>query len=154
MASRALARYHPRRLGCQEEDSRAGGPRGIAEDVVVIPNAVDIDRFAPGPRDEALARSLGIADDEIVIGYILSFTAYEGIAFLIEAAALLRDRGRRVRLLLVGDGANRDELEDVLAAGLAGDGTAIVAGRVPHADIERYYRTIDVFVVPRTNDRV
>ena len=30
----------------------------------------------------------------------------------------------------------------------------IFTGRVPHDEIERYYRTIDMFVVPRTNDRV
>jgi glycosyltransferase involved in cell wall biosynthesis len=34
------------------------------------------------------------------------------------------------------------------------DGTVIFTGRVPHRDVQRYYRTIDVFVVPRTNDRV
>ena len=33
------------------------------------------------------------------------------------------------------------------------DGGAILTGRVPHDDIEGYYRLIDMFVVPRTNDR-
>ncbi|HEY0444193.1 MAG TPA: glycosyltransferase, partial [Candidatus Limnocylindrales bacterium] len=77
------------------------------ENVIVVPNAVDIDRFVPGPRDDALAASLGIGDGETVLGYISSFTGYEGIRFLIEAGAILRDRGRRVRVLLVGDGEER-----------------------------------------------
>jgi glycosyltransferase involved in cell wall biosynthesis len=34
------------------------------------------------------------------------------------------------------------------------DGTVIFTGRVPHEQILDYYRLIDVFVVPRTNDRV
>lgn len=123
--------------------------------VVVIPNAVDIERFTPGPRDERLAARLGIESDEAVIGYISSFVSYEGIGFLIEAVAILRRRGRRVRLLLVGDGEDRPNLEaQARELGLARDGGVIFTGRVRHDQVERYYRTIDVFVVPRTNDRV
>lgn len=128
---------------------------GIApESVVVVPNGVDVDRFVPGPRDKALAASLDIADDETVVGYVSGLMAYEGIDYLILAVALLRDRGRRVRLLIVGDGEARADLEATARAVGLGDGTVIFTGRVPHRDILRYYRTIDVFVVPRTNDRV
>ena len=136
------------------EDILARG--GISPEVVtVVPNAVDIAGFTPGPRDEALAQTLGIEPDETVIGYISSFTSYEGIVYLIEAAALLRERGRKVRLLLVGDGEDRANLEAAAErTGLAADGGVIFTGRVPHREIARYYRTIDVFVVPRTNDRV
>ena len=122
--------------------------------VVVVPTGVDVDRFTPGPRDEVLASSLGIGPHDTVIGYISSFTSYEGIGYLIRAAALLRDRGRRIRLLLVGDGEARADLESVAHEVGLDDGTAIFTGRVPHDDVLRYYRTIDVFVVPRTNDRV
>lgn len=123
--------------------------------VTVIPNAVDIERFEPGPRDEALGASLGIGRDEPVVGYISSFNGYEGIRYLIEAVAILRGRGRRLRLLLVGDGEASPELRAIAAStGLLADGTAIFTGRVPHVDILRYYRMLDVFVVPRTNDRV
>lgn len=121
--------------------------------VVVVPNAVDIDRFIPGPRDPALAARLGL-DDETVIGYISSFTGYEGIRFLIEATAELRRRGRAVRCLLVGDGEDRAALEAVARAEGVDDGTVLFTGRVPHDRILDYYRLIDVFVVPRTNDRV
>jgi glycosyltransferase involved in cell wall biosynthesis len=131
------------------------GRGDIEEDaVVVVPNGVDVERFVPGPRDETLAASLGIGSDDPVVGYISGLNAYEGIVYLIRALALLRDRGRRVRLLIVGDGEERSNL--VAAARELGldDGTAIFAGRVPYSDILRYYRTIDIFVVPRTSDRV
>jgi len=124
------------------------------ERVTVIPNAVDLERFLPGPRDQDLAASLRIRADETVVGYISSFTAYEGIQYLIEAVGLLHDQGRRVRLLLVGDGEERAYLEAAAAEAGLTDGTAIFTGRVAHDDVARYYRTIDIFVVPRTNDRV
>jgi PEP-CTERM/exosortase A-associated glycosyltransferase len=127
---------------------------GTAPDrVVVVPNAVDVERFVPGPRDPALAARLGIGD-EPVVGYISSFTGYEGIRYLIAATAELRRRGRRLRCLLVGDGEERAALEaEARSAGLS-DGTVVFTGRVPHERVLDYYRLIDVFVVPRTNDRV
>lgn len=123
------------------------------ERVVVVPNAVDVERFVPGPRDPGLAARLGIGDDP-VIGYISSFTGYEGIRYLIEASAELKRRGRRVGCLLVGDGEERPVLEAAARAAGVDDGTVIFTGRVPHDQILDYYRLIDVFVVPRTNDRV
>ena len=125
------------------------------ERVVVVPNAVDVARFRPGPRDPALAQRLGIGPDEPVVGYISSLVGYEGIATLIAAVAALRRDGRRLRLLLVGEGEQRPALEAAAAeAGLLEDRTAIFTGRVPYGDIQAYYRLIDVFVVPRTADRV
>jgi glycosyltransferase involved in cell wall biosynthesis len=129
--------------------------RGAAPDrVAVIPNAVDPERFTPCPRDAALAARLGLPHDVPVLGYVSSFAGYEGIRYLIEAAALLRDRGRAARLLLVGDGEDRATLEaQTRELGLE-DGTVVFTGRVPYGQILRYYGLIDVFVVPRTNDRV
>jgi PEP-CTERM/exosortase A-associated glycosyltransferase len=130
--------------------------RGIPADrVTVVPNAVDAARFTPRARDDALAGRLGIAPGEIVLGYISSMVRYEGIRYLIEATRLLRDRGRRVRLLLVGDGEERGALEERAAElGLHAERAALFTGRVPHAEIEAYYSIIDLFVVPRTADRV
>ena len=130
--------------------------RGIpAERVTVVPNAVDGTRFTPRPRDEVLAGRLGIASGEIVLGYISSMVRYEGIRYLVEATRLLRDRGHHVRLLLVGDGEDRGALEERAdELGLRADRTALFTGRVPHAEIEAYYSIIDLFVVPRTADRV
>jgi glycosyltransferase involved in cell wall biosynthesis len=130
--------------------------RGIPADrVMVVPNAVDPARFPPRPRDEALFARLGFERGETVLGYVSSMVAYEGIGYLIEATRILRDRGRHVRLLLVGDGEERGALEEqARALGLLEPGIVRFTGRVPHGDVAAYYSLIDVFVVPRTNDRV
>ena len=130
--------------------------RGCPPDrVVVVPNAVDVERFSPAPRDGALAGRLGIRSGETVLGYVSSFIAYEGIRFLIEATAILRARNHRVRLLLVGDGEERAALEACARdLGLLETGVVIFTGRVPHSAVLGHYGLIDVFVVPRTADRV
>lgn len=129
--------------------------RGCPPDtVVVVPNAVEIERFTPIPRDGSLAASLGIEPTDFVAGYVSTFTRYEGIVYMLEAAARLRDTGPRVRVLLVGDGP---ETGEIAAAGRRlglDDGTLLMPGRVPHATIAGYYSLLDAFVVPRTADRV
>jgi glycosyltransferase involved in cell wall biosynthesis len=125
-----------------------------AENVVVVPNAVDVDRFQPRPRDQSLARSLGIGPSDPVLGYISSFSPYEGIRFLLEAAAQLRADHPGLRVLLVGDGKDRSALVQAGRRLGLDDGTLIMPGRVPHDQVLQYYSLIDVFVVPRTGDRV
>jgi PEP-CTERM/exosortase A-associated glycosyltransferase len=128
--------------------------RGLApEAIAVVPNAVDIDAFHVPGRDAALAERLGILPGETVVGYISTFSRYEGIRFLIDAVARLRADGRAVRCLLVGDGEERVALEaQASALGIAGQ--VIFTGRVPHAQVLAYYGLIDIFVIPRTSDRV
>src|SRR5437773_9993197 len=106
------------------------------------------------PRDDALAASLGIPPGEPVIGCISSLNPYEGMRYLLEAAATLRAQHRALRVLLVGDGKDRDALVEAGRRLGLDDGTLIMAGRVPHDDVNRYYSLIDVFVVPRTASRV
>lgn len=128
--------------------------RGIEpEKVSVVPNAVDPDAFPLVTRDQALADRLGISSDEVTIGYISSFSPYEGIRYLVDATARLVERGLPVKCLLVGDGKERAALErQVEDLGLSKH--VIITGRIPHDQILTYYGLIDVFVVPRTNDRV
>jgi glycosyltransferase involved in cell wall biosynthesis len=131
--------------------------RGCAADhVVVVPNAVDIERFRPLVRDQGLASSLGIEPGDPVLGYVSSLNAYEGIPGLLEAAARLRTAGagRRLRVLIVGDGPDEDTIRETAHRLGLDDGTLVMPGRVPHAGILAYYSLIDVFVVPRTANRV
>lgn len=128
--------------------------RGVAEEKIhVIPNAVDANAFRPMDRDPALAGRLGIHEDEVVLGYVSSFTPYEGIHFLIEAVAALVRKGLPVRGLLVGDGEERPHLE-ARARELGVADRIVFTGRVPHDEVAALYGLIDIFVVPRTGDRV
>jgi glycosyltransferase involved in cell wall biosynthesis len=123
--------------------------RGIAaERITIVPNAVDVERFVPIPRDDALARQLHLGDGP-VIGYISTLAPFEGIETLIEATAELRRRGRGVHCLVVGDGIERERLLEVRRRTGMDDGSVVFTGRVAYADINAYYSLLDVFVVPR-----
>ncbi len=128
--------------------------RGVAADrVTIVPNAVDTTRFRPGPRDPGLAGTYGIDRSDVVIGYISSFQPYEDFATLVDAIAILRERGRPVRGLLVGDGSTLAEIRQrVVDKGM--EDVIRLPGRIPHAAVPQHHRLIDVFVVPRVATRL
>jgi glycosyltransferase involved in cell wall biosynthesis len=122
-----------------------------ADRVVVIPNGVDIERFSAQPRDDNLRRRLGLRGK--TLGYVSNVShPREGQEVLIRAVAHLLRQGYECSALIVGDGRRRPELES-LARSL-GIGEAIVfTGNVPFDDVSAYYAQIDLFVVPRVNER-
>lgn len=128
--------------------------RGIAPDkVTVIPNAVDIQNFEPGGEpDEALKASLGL-NGAAVLGFIGSFYAYEGLDLLLQALPQILSQRPDVRLLLVGGGPQEAALKSKAhALGVANK--VVFTGRVPHAEVNRYYDLVDVLAYPRYSMRL
>ena len=128
--------------------------RGIAADkITVIPNAVDIAAFAPGGQpDEALKATLGLAG-ATVVGFIGSFYAYEGLDLLLQALPGLAHRHPSLRVLLVGGGPQEAALKaQAQALGVADK--VVFTGRVPHAEVQRYYNLVDVLAYPRHSMRL
>jgi PEP-CTERM/exosortase A-associated glycosyltransferase len=128
--------------------------RGIeAGKVTVIPNAVDIDSFEPGGQpDEDLRARLGLAGC-MVLGFIGSFYAYEGLDLLLEALPLMLRARPEVRVLLVGGGPQEAALKaQVQRLGLQGH--VVFTGRVPHTEVGHYYDLVDALVYPRHSMRL
>ena len=123
--------------------------RGIAPGkITVIPNAVDIDKFEMGGKpDPELKLKLGLGNSR-VLGFIGSFYAYEGLDLLIAALPTILKQMPDVKLLLVGGGPQDAALKrQVMALDLKD--RVIFTGRVPHAEVNRYYDLVDVLVYAR-----
>jgi PEP-CTERM/exosortase A-associated glycosyltransferase len=128
--------------------------RGVADDkITVIPNAVDVASFRFGVEpDPGLQQRLGLRG-ATVLGFAGSFYRYEGLHLLIEAVRRMLPRHPQMRLLLVGGGPQEAALKtQVKEAGL--EGCVIFAGRVPHAEVQRYYELIDLLAYPRLPNRL
>lgn len=128
--------------------------RGIApSQVTVIPNAVDIESFEPGGRpDAALKAKLGLSNCT-VLGFIGSFYAYEGLDLLLNALSQILAAKPDVRVLLVGGGPQDAALKAQVQR-LGAQGHVVFTGRVPHAEVGRYYDLVDVLVYPRYSMRL
>jgi PEP-CTERM/exosortase A-associated glycosyltransferase len=123
--------------------------RGIARHkITVIPNAVDPLQFPPAPPSNGmLAHQLGLTG-HLVLGFIGSFYAYEGLALLLQALPKMLEAVPSLRLLLVGGGPQEEALR-TQARALGLERKVRFAGRVPHQQINEYYNLVDVLVYPR-----
>lgn len=128
--------------------------RGVdARRITISPNGVDLSLFGePAAPDPALHEALGLGDGP-VIGFIGSFYDYEGLDDLIAAMPLLLSRHAGARLLLVGGGPREAALRTQAEASPAAHAIRFV-GRVPHAEVERYYALADIMAYPRKASRL
>jgi PEP-CTERM/exosortase A-associated glycosyltransferase len=128
--------------------------RGIpTEKITVIPNAVDIERFAYGVEpDQALRTRLGL-QNKTVLGFIGSFYAYEGLPLLLEALPKILEKQPETRLLLVGGGP-QEQLIKQKTKELGLERQVIFTGRVSHDLVQDYYNQVDIFVYPRLSMRL
>jgi len=128
--------------------------RGIpAARVTVIPNAVDIGAFESGaPADAELKEQLGL-QGRCVMGFIGSFYAYEGLDLLLAALPGILAQRPDACVLLVGGGPQELALK-AQAQRLGVADRVVFCGRVPHAQVKRYYDLVDILVYPRHSMRL
>jgi len=107
---------------------------------------VDFAPFAPvdAARDRASARrEFGIAPEEIVLGHVGNLHASKNHRFLATIAACAGQRQSGVRVLCVGGGPLREQMQTFFEnAGVR----AVFTG--PRSDIPRLLRAMNVFVFP------
>lgn len=112
-----------------------------------IPNGLDLRRFRPdGPR-----AGIEVPGEGPVIGTVAALRAEKNLARLLRAAALLRGEGVALRLLVIGDGAERPALE-ALAGELGLAGCTRFAGHVP--DPAAAYRAMDLFALSSDTEQM
>ena len=102
----------------------------------------NLEPFLEAKNDLALREKLGISADAFVIGKIARLFKLKGHDDLLAAFAKILPQIPRVRLLFVGDGILRGELENqVRSLGLAGK--VIFTGLVPPGEVARFVGVMD-----------
>jgi glycosyltransferase involved in cell wall biosynthesis len=109
--------------------------------IVDVPNAVDVDRFSPGPRD-ALREERGVEVGARVLLYVGGVERMKGITALIEMLAVVLRRGWRVKLWVLGRGDPRPFVRHARKLQVAESIDWLGA----RTDVARFYRAADVFV--------
>jgi len=80
------------------------------ERVVTFFDAVDLRRFTTSPGQRQLTRNMfGVPGQTVVVGFVGRMSPGKGHEELLQAARLLRARGRDVRFLVVGDASHGEE---------------------------------------------
>jgi len=108
--------------------------------VTVIPYGVDLEQFRPQPHDRR---------SDVTIGSVGRLSSEKGLRYLLQAFAQIGASQPRVRLILAGDGPERQRLER-LAARLRIDDRVKFLGEVPHEQVPQVLARLDIFAMPST----
>jgi UDP-glucose:(heptosyl)LPS alpha-1,3-glucosyltransferase len=115
------------------------------EDIVVIPNGIDLDEFNPKNKElfrEEIRRRYNIPEDTILLIFVGYYFERKGLRYAIEALSRLKDEN--VGLLILG-GDNRGPYLG-LAEKIGVLDRVIFAGHQPAP--QRFYGASDIFVFP------
>lgn len=117
----------------------------MSYDVGIWTRGVDREIFSPRMRDMAWRRSLGIAEDEPVIGFIGRLVMEKGLDVFSETIEKLERRGVRHRVLVVGEGPAREWFEGRLTKG-------VFVGFQKGADLGRAVASMDMLFNPSVTE--
>lgn len=115
------------------------------KDVHILPNAIDIERYAFNLLIRNQTRKALGLDDAFVIGHVGRFSAVKNHSFLTDVFAQIKRQEPNSKLLLVGAGSEMQAVQQkVKALGLGAD--VIFTG--VRNDVANLMQAMDVFVFP------
>jgi len=150
LLNRVLSRSSARIIAVSEaiRDDLVAHDRIEPSKIAVIHNGIDVRRVETSLTREQARAALGIKDEELAIGCVGRLEEQKGHRFLLEACAKLKnDPGliHRLRVLMVGDGRLRGDLESQASAlGLASS----VSFLGTRQDVPEILRALDIYAMP------
>ena len=141
---RVLARF-PRLVAVSSEIKRELTRYGASDDkVTVLLNGIDPRAFRRDPaRRSAVRTALGLGSEDVVIGAVGRLERQKRFDLLLDAFQLLATGRPRLRLVVVGDGSLRQELERH-AGQLQVDSRCVWTGH--RTDVADLHHAFDLFV--------
>jgi len=118
--------------------------RGVDRDrIELVYNGIDPAMFKPRPADPALLEKHGL-EGMYTVAYVGTLGMAHGLATLVDVAERLRDR-EQLRFLLIGDGAEREQLEAEIAR--RGLSNIQLLGLQPRDQMPAWIASIDLLLV-------
>jgi glycosyltransferase involved in cell wall biosynthesis len=112
--------------------------------ITSIPAGIDKNLFYPRPPDPALKRELGLNEKHFIVGIVAVLRSWKGHRYLFEAIANYKTQNPDIRLLVLGDGPTRSNLEQ-LKRDLCLEQEILMLGHI--IDTPRYYSIMDCVVL-------
>jgi len=119
--------------------------------VRVVPNAVDLERFSPRPKNRDLMRELGIAPGDVVVAHVSNLKGLKRPVDVVESAARALPRRRELRYVLVGDGPARAAMQEACERHGLGERFRFV-GWVDYDRVPEYINLADIVVMPSEDE--
>jgi glycosyltransferase involved in cell wall biosynthesis len=117
----------------------------MSDDIGIWSRGVDRSIFDPGRRDLAWRRSLGIADDEVAVGFLGRLVMEKGLDVFSDTVAELRGRGVAHKVLVVGEGPARGWFAERVPE-------AVFTGIQTGSELGRAVASMDVLLNPSVTE--
>jgi glycosyltransferase involved in cell wall biosynthesis len=118
-----------------------------ADKVKVLPLPVDTNRFCPSSDTEVMRQKWGIRKDDQVILYMGTLYWFSGLRRFIRQMPYIIEHAPKAKLMIVGDGKQRPEL-DMIITELGLRDKVIITGFQPYKEMPAYINLADVCVNP------
>lgn len=119
--------------------------QGQSQHVEVWARGVDSELFSPDKRGMAWRRSLGIGDDEVAVSFAGRLVKEKNTGVTVRVLNRLRQKGVKVRPLIVGDGPEMAAMKSALPDG-------VFTGFLHGDDLARAYASSDIFFFPSESE--
>lgn len=117
---------------------------GVDTPIEVVPNGVNLQPFRE-PSSPINRAQFGFDQEDVLLVYVGRLGPEKNLTFLLRSFAGASQAYDHIGLLLIGDGPERDNLEDrVKAMGLSG--RVILTGMLPYQQLPAYLTMADAFV--------
>lgn len=136
-------KYANARIACSQEAAQY--LFGTTENVFMLPNGINMNAFDfDVVKRKNMRKAYGIEDDTMVLGHVGRFVPVKNHQFLIKLVAEYSEQ-QDVRLILLGDGDERRNIEKLISEYQIGD-KVILTGTV--SNVQDYLQMMDVFLLP------
>jgi glycosyltransferase involved in cell wall biosynthesis len=153
LADRLFAPLTARCIAVSEATARfARSYQGFKESQIEVwHNPVDLSRFRPPSQDERVAvrKSLGVPPDTLLVVAVARLDPVKGVDILVEAWPSVVRQVASARLLVVGEGRQRDELVSALSSQGALDSVQFLGYR---SDVPDILHAADLIVLPSRSE--
>jgi len=112
--------------------------------VVTIFNGIDIERYRPNIDVVSKKKELGILDSDQVIGIVARLSSEKDHSTLLDAFRIVLGNKKNIKLVIVGDGNLRGELQQKAQAISVGENTVFLGER---HDVPDLLAVFDLFVL-------
>jgi glycosyltransferase involved in cell wall biosynthesis len=113
--------------------------------LMTVARGVDVRRFDAAHRSDVLRAQWGAAPDDLVVACVGRLAPEKNLSTLVSAFEAIRREQPRARLVLVGDGPMRKELQ-------ARCPDAVFAGQRIGHDLAAHYASADLFLFPSVTE--
>lgn len=120
--------------------------RFSTDSVVVVRNGIDMEKFRnPGKSRDEVRKELGIPLSSFVLGHIGRFVKVKNHSFLLSVFESVVKKNSDSRLILIGDGEDRNKVEDEIREKHLTEKVIILSNR---SDIPELLSAMDCFILP------